>query len=308
MNNRTYPRASSYEQQKGEQPWHTKSGRLEFYRFEPEFIEAGENLVVYREPVDSTFHEPNVILGKKHPACGPKQPEDYGLSLDVSTETRQVRNVHDDRPTRSSSKHPLHGARGSRTSITRPSTATARTRRPSTPTSPVCSSARSATCTGTTSACPRSPRGTSTSTRPTPGRSASTTATTSTSTPIPRTGRSAARSRAPRNTRSRACCFGCASTRARPGTSPARGTTCTARRSAASKGHETRADGLAKNPETNYQAMYRYGSHQSATRAWLKPTLMTETLVHKDMFGQMMMRRASCPTSTARWARRAKRS
>lgn len=34
--------------------------------------------------------------------------------------------------------------------------------------------------------------------------------------------------------------------------------------------------------------MYRYGSHQSATRAWLKPTLMTETLVHKDMFGQLI--------------------
>jgi nitrate reductase alpha subunit len=56
------------------------------------------------------------------------------------------------------------------------------------------------------------------------------------------------------------------------------------------KGHETRADGLAKNPETNYQAMYRYGSHQSATRAWLKPTLMTETLVHKDMYGQQLMK------------------
>jgi nitrate reductase alpha subunit len=52
------------------------------------------------------------------------------------------------------------------------------------------------------------------------------------------------------------------------------------------KGHETRPDGLAKSPETNYQAMYRYGSHQSATRAWLRPTLQTETLVHKSMFGQ----------------------
>ncbi|NJL24856.1 MAG: hypothetical protein HC902_06590 [Calothrix sp. SM1_5_4] len=52
------------------------------------------------------------------------------------------------------------------------------------------------------------------------------------------------------------------------------------------KGHETRADGLAKSPETNYQSMYRYGSHQSATRAWLRPTLETETLVHKTMFGQ----------------------
>jgi nitrate reductase alpha subunit len=52
------------------------------------------------------------------------------------------------------------------------------------------------------------------------------------------------------------------------------------------KGHETRKDGLAKNPETNYQAMFRYGSHQSTTRAWLRPTLMTDSLVRKNMFGQ----------------------
>jgi nitrate reductase alpha subunit len=52
------------------------------------------------------------------------------------------------------------------------------------------------------------------------------------------------------------------------------------------KGHETRPDGLAKNPETNYQAMFRYGSHQSGTRAWLRPTLLTDSLVRKDPFGQ----------------------
>jgi nitrate reductase alpha subunit len=61
VNTRTYPRASSYEQAKSEATWHTKSGRLEFYRPEPEFIESGENLVVYREPVDSTYFELNVI-------------------------------------------------------------------------------------------------------------------------------------------------------------------------------------------------------------------------------------------------------
>jgi nitrate reductase alpha subunit len=45
------------------------------------------------------------------------------------------------------------------------------------------------------------------------------------------------------------------------------------------KGHETRPDGLAKNPETNYQSLFRYGSHQSLTRSWLKPTQQTETLI-----------------------------
>ena len=71
-------------------------------------------------------------------------------------------------------------------------------------------------------------------------------------------------------------------------------------------GHETRPDGLAKSPETNYQAMYRYGSHQSATRAWLKPTLMTETLVHKDMFGQAITKGflpdVHCPVGAPREA------
>jgi nitrate reductase alpha subunit len=72
------------------------------------------------------------------------------------------------------------------------------------------------------------------------------------------------------------------------------------------QGHETRPDGLAKSPETNYQAMYRYGSHQSATRAWLKPTLMTDTLVHKDMFGQQVTRGflpdVHCPVGAPREA------
>jgi nitrate reductase alpha subunit len=51
------------------------------------------------------------------------------------------------------------------------------------------------------------------------------------------------------------------------------------------EGHETRLDGLAKSPRTGYQAAYRYGSHQSITRAWLKPTLMTDSLVRKDDLG-----------------------
>ena len=72
------------------------------------------------------------------------------------------------------------------------------------------------------------------------------------------------------------------------------------------RGHEERPDGLAKNPDTNYQAMYRYGSHQSATRAWLRPTLMTESLVHKDMFGQVMSKGFAadihCPVGAPREA------
>ena len=80
MNNRTYPRVSSYEQARSEQPWHTKSGRLEFYRPEPEFVDSGENLPVHREPVDSTPYEPNIIVAARHEALRPRIPEDYGLA------------------------------------------------------------------------------------------------------------------------------------------------------------------------------------------------------------------------------------
>ncbi|MBI4832421.1 MAG: molybdopterin oxidoreductase, partial [Candidatus Lindowbacteria bacterium] len=70
------------------------------------------------------------------------------------------------------------------------------------------------------------------------------------------------------------------------------------------KGHETRPDSLAKNPETNYQAMFRYGSHQSATRGWLKPTHMTDSLVRKDIAGQTIgkgfMPDVHCPTGAPR--------
>ena len=55
MNTRSYPRINSYEQVNESKPWFTKTGRLEFYRPEIEFIEAGENLTVYREPSDSNL-------------------------------------------------------------------------------------------------------------------------------------------------------------------------------------------------------------------------------------------------------------
>jgi nitrate reductase alpha subunit len=72
------------------------------------------------------------------------------------------------------------------------------------------------------------------------------------------------------------------------------------------EGQRTRKDGLAKNPRTNYQAMFRSGSHQSATRGWLKPTWMTDSLVRKGMFGQAIGRGFEpdihCPTGAPREA------
>jgi nitrate reductase alpha subunit len=52
------------------------------------------------------------------------------------------------------------------------------------------------------------------------------------------------------------------------------------------RGQEVRSDGLAKSPETGYQSMYRFGSHQSGTRSWLRPTLLTDSLVRKNLMGQ----------------------
>lgn len=54
------------------------------------------------------------------------------------------------------------------------------------------------------------------------------------------------------------------------------------------EGQARNPDGLARNPRTGYQAMFRTGSHQSATRAWLRPTLMTDSLARKEYFGQVM--------------------
>ena len=77
MNARTYPRHAGWEQRQEDKPWYTPTGRLEFYRPEPEFQAAGESLPVWREPVDATFYEPNAILANTaHPSIKPRGPEE----------------------------------------------------------------------------------------------------------------------------------------------------------------------------------------------------------------------------------------
>jgi nitrate reductase alpha subunit len=109
MNNRTYPRHGGWEQRQEDKPWYTASGRLEFYRPEPEFRAAGESLPVHREPVDATPYEPNVIVsGAPHPSIVPRPPEDYGVpesQLDI--ETRQARNVIRSWSELAQTRHPL---------------------------------------------------------------------------------------------------------------------------------------------------------------------------------------------------------
>jgi nitrate reductase alpha subunit len=286
MNTRTYPRLSSYEQAQSEQPWHTKSGRLEFYRFEQEFIENGENMVIYREPIDSTHYEPNVIVGKKHEAIRPKMPEDYGLKRsDLSVEVRQVRNVMKTGEELVASKHPLklklythvyhtpkyrHGAHTTPVDTDYTSVWFGPfgdvyrhdKRMPSNVEGYVDINPLDAKAMGVEDgdyvyidADPED--------RPYRGWK--------NGTEEYKVARLKLRARY------------------YPGTP--RGVARTWHNMYGAsfgsvKGSETRPDGLAKNPETNYQAMFRSGSHQSATRAWLKPTLMTESLVHKGMFGQ----------------------
>jgi nitrate reductase alpha subunit len=64
--------------------------------------------------------------------------------------------------------------------------------------------------------------------------------------------------------------------------------------------------GLAKSPYTNYQAMFRSGSHQSCTRGFIKPTMMTDSLNVKEMLSQQMSKGfvpdVHCPTGAPREA------
>jgi nitrate reductase alpha subunit len=109
MNTRTYPRLNSWEQVHESKPWYTKTGRLEFYRPEPEFIDAGENLIVHREPSDSTFYDPCAIAAAPHPALRPKRPADWGIAPDDRGHmARQMRNTTYDVGALLRSKHPLY--------------------------------------------------------------------------------------------------------------------------------------------------------------------------------------------------------
>jgi nitrate reductase alpha subunit len=87
---RTTPRITGWEQIHESKPFYNRTGRLEFYREEDEFIEYGENLIVHREPVEATPYLPNVIVAS-HPAL---RPNDYGLPADsLDAGVRQVRNL-----------------------------------------------------------------------------------------------------------------------------------------------------------------------------------------------------------------------
>ncbi len=285
---RTYPKVPGWEQTNESKPWYTKTGRLEFYREEPEFIEHGENLPVYREPIDATFYEPNVIVSKPVKTLRPSRPEDYGLRTDdLSAEVRQVRNIVKAWDELKKTRHPKIKD-GFRLQFITPKY------RHGAHTTPVDTDVISVFF-GPFGDIRRYDKRT------------------------PWVGEIYVNIN-PKDAKELGVEDGDyiwidadpedrpyrgwkktdedykvmrLMTRARYFTAIPRGVLLMffnmyQASHGTVKAHERNPDGLAKNPETNYQAMSRYGGHQSCTRAWLGPTLMTDTMVRKETFGQLI--------------------
>ncbi len=281
LNTRTYPRINSYEQVQESRPWYTKTGRLEFYRPETEFIEAGENLVVHREPSDATFYDPCAIVAAPHPAIRPKTPADWGIAgNDRSHMTRQMRNTAYRVDDLLKTRHPLRDQGWDRVFHTPKYRHGAHTM-------PVDTDFMSALFGPFGDMYRRDKR-------------------------MPGAGEmyvdinpADAKSMGindgdyvwidgdpndlpfrgwqdPRRKDEYKVARLLVRARYYPGTP--RGITRMwfngyMATPGSVKGHETRPDGAAKNPETNYQALFRYGGHQSLTRTWLKPTHQTHSLI-----------------------------
>jgi nitrate reductase alpha subunit len=281
MNTRTYPRTFSWEQVHESKPWYTKTGRLEFYRPETEFIEAGENLVVYREPVDSTFYDPNVIVARPHAALRPVGPEGYGFDrAKRDWSARQGRNVIVTPDELLRTQHPLvpagyasvfHTPKYRHGSHTTPIDTDLMAnffgpfgdmyrrdkRSPHVGEAYVDINPEDARALAVNDGdyvwVDGDPADSPFKGWQAPGREAEY-----------KVARLLCRARYYPGTPKGIMRMWHNGYMATPGSV---------------RGHETRPDGLAKNPETNYQAFFRYGSHQSLTRSWLKPTHQTHSLV-----------------------------
>jgi nitrate reductase / nitrite oxidoreductase, alpha subunit len=289
MQSRTYPRIVGWEQTNESRPWYTQSGRLEFYRDEDEFIEYGENLSVYREPVDATFYEPNAIVGNKdHPALRPAPPEQYGLRRDdLSTDVRQVRNVVLQWSELKQTKPARHKDGFTHLFLTPKYRHGAHT----TPTDLDSSAMLFGPFTDVYRRDKRMPwvNEAYADINPTDGRELGINEGDYIwidADPEDRPYRGW-KPDDPDYKVSRLMC------RARFYPGVPRGVirmwfNMYQASHGSVEGHEERPDGLAKNPRTNYQSSFRYGGHQSATRAWLRPTLLTDTMARKNNIGQVM--------------------
>jgi len=307
MNSRTSPKAVGYDQLTDSKPWYTKSGRLEFYREENEFIEAGENLPVHREPVDSTFYEPNVIIAPKHDAIRASGPEAYGVKRDdLSCETRCGRNVVLTWAEARLTKHPLRKDPGYKFVFHTPKY------RHGSHTTPI-DTDMIAVLFGPFGDLyrhdKRSPFVTEGYVDINPSDAKELGVEDGDYVWIDPDPEDRPFRGWQKNAKDMEFARLICRARYYPGTP--RGVTrmwfnmYTATPGSV-EGRKSRADGLAKNPRTGYQAMFRSGSHQSATRGWLKPTWMTDSLIHKTMFGQGMRQGFEpdihCPTGAPREA------
>lgn len=287
MMSRTYPKIMGWEQANESKQWYNKTGRLEFYRDEKEFIEYGENLSVHREPVDATVYEPNVIVAKPHPAIKPFGPEKYGIPKnDRSSETRQVRNIIMTKDELLKSQHPLKEKYNYKYIYITPKYRHAAHSLPididisSIWYGPFGDPFRKDKRTpwvgeGYVDINPEDAKAegiddgdyiwidADPEDRPYRGEKKE-------GSEEYRLSRLMIRARyyygIPRTiTRSffhaHVATYGSV------------------------EGHLNNKDGLARNEKTGYQAMYRFGSHQSCTRSWLRPTLMTDSLIRKDAIG-----------------------
>jgi len=285
---RTFPKINGWEQTQESVPWWTRSGRLEFYRDEPEFIAYGENLPVHREAIDGTKHEPGVIMARPHPYLNPLPPDTYGLDVnDLGTDVRQVRNVMRTPDEIAASAHPLTSQGFSHVMITPKYRHACHTmgasvdsevlifgpfgdfyrhdkRKPWVSEGYIDLHPDDAKAMGVNDGdyvyCDGDP-----SDRPFRGWQDK-----------------------PEDYKVTRWLV-----RARVNPSIAQSVGRAwfhfhVATHGSVQGHETRPDGLARNPRTNYQSGYRYGSHQSVTRAWLRPTLMTDNITRKDVNGRMI--------------------
>ena len=103
---RTYPRIPGWEQITESVPFYTKTGRLELYRDEDEWIDQGENLIVHREPVEATPHQPNVIVVPGD--FDAIRPKDYGVpATELDGDLRGIFNEKWDWERVAASQNPL---------------------------------------------------------------------------------------------------------------------------------------------------------------------------------------------------------
>lgn len=289
MMTRTTPRQTGWEQINESRPWYTKTGRLEFYREEDEFIALGENLLVYKEPVEATFYQPSVIVAKPHPVIRPVPPDQFGITpADFGkSDVRQVLTLVLPWEELKRIPSPLVKAGYPMIYHTPKYRHGAHTTGPDTdflaiafgPFSDVYRRDRRTPflAEGYADINPADAKALGINDgdyiwvdgwpedRPYRGWKPAD--------PMYKVARMMCRARyyngTPRGVvRMWFNMYGASH--------------------GSVKGHETRPDGLAKNPATNYQSLFRYGSHQSVTRAWLRPTLSTDSLVRKEVFGQLI--------------------